>query len=160
MPMIEVAGASGMMLVFRPWSDHDMDEAIESLPYIVGNRKDFAAELEELCMTFCPTGAEIRCIIKRKLKAADAAKLTGSLPKAEVRITKVPSDGGTSTDAAEVSKKYYAVTKLCRAIINEFPTKPNLTHLHAVKQKPTEAAENFLYRLEEAFESYTGLTQP
>lgn len=55
--MIEVPRASGPVLVYRPWSDHDMNEAIEWLPASLGNGREFAAELKEICLTFHPTGA-------------------------------------------------------------------------------------------------------
>lgn len=63
--------------------------------------------------------AEICRLIKRKLKAADAANLKGSLPKPDVCMKDMPSvDTDDNASGIIVSAEYYAaITKLCRSII-------------------------------------------
>lgn len=73
--MVEIAGSRGPMLVFQPWSGRDIEEAVERLPTVTGNGREFTAELEDFCMTFRPTVSEIRRVIKKKLKASDASTL-------------------------------------------------------------------------------------
>lgn len=55
--------------------DRDMDKAVERLPAILENSREFAAEPEEVCLALRPTGAEIvrlpelkKAVLARQLK--------------------------------------------------------------------------------------------
>ncbi|MEQ2174691.1 hypothetical protein GOODEAATRI_010348, partial [Goodea atripinnis] len=83
MPMVEVVGPDGSMVMYRPWSPVDVQAAASHLldPKEEGGK--FADELHSLSKTMFPTGRELRQILSRKLKPGELAGLIG-LPEPDL----------------------------------------------------------------------------
>jgi len=85
--MVEVSGPTGPILVHRAWSAADVQDAALTLPDPTHSGKKFAEQFFTFCKEFHPTGAEIRRLLARKLKAADLQKVAASIPRLEMRLT-------------------------------------------------------------------------
>ncbi|MEQ2192366.1 hypothetical protein XENOCAPTIV_010617 [Xenoophorus captivus] len=83
-PMVEVAGPNGSMLVHRPWSPADVQAAASHLPNPKEGGKKFADDLHSLSKTMYPTGRELRQILSSKLKTGELVGLIG-LPQPDLR---------------------------------------------------------------------------
>lgn len=157
-------GLGGSMPVFRDWSDKDIEEAMESMPALVGNGVEFAKELGAICKVFHPTGYEIRRLMSKKLRPTDLRRIAAYLPPAEVCIVNplsgVSSVGGKGSSLNPNAAYHLAVMKLCEAIETVFPLKPNLSLLNSIKQHLDESVYDFLLRMQEAFEKYSGMIKP
>ncbi|MEQ2189537.1 hypothetical protein GOODEAATRI_026262, partial [Goodea atripinnis] len=77
MPMVEVAGPDGSMLVHHPWSPADVQAAASHLPDPKEGGQKFVDELHSLSKTMYPTGRELRPILSSKLKPGELAGLIG-----------------------------------------------------------------------------------
>ncbi|XP_060791582.1 uncharacterized protein LOC132895240 isoform X2 [Neoarius graeffei] len=87
LPMMEVAGADGVLLVHRPWMTADIKESMASLPNVreVGGKR-FSNELLIFCREFRPTTHELRCLIMTKM-GIDWNKVSKEWPEADQRMT-------------------------------------------------------------------------
>lgn len=59
MPMVEVAGAQGPMLVFRPWSDTDVAEAMNYICNPKDNLTEWETDLQQFVKEYRPTISEL-----------------------------------------------------------------------------------------------------
>lgn len=88
--MIKVAGAKGPILVYRGWTEWDIEEALAQLPSIAGNGKEFTKNLMGYCKTTRPTGAETRRVLVKKLRLADVSKLEHKLSDPDIHMVAFP----------------------------------------------------------------------
>ncbi|XDV19529.1 hypothetical protein PO909_024985 [Leuciscus waleckii] len=69
-PMVEVAGTDGAMMVHRPWNGTDLKECMAGLPNPEDAGDRFAGELIKFCQEFSPTTQELKRLVGMKLGAA------------------------------------------------------------------------------------------
>ncbi|XP_029951345.1 uncharacterized protein LOC115391316 [Salarias fasciatus] len=153
-PMVEVAGADGPILVYRPWSPEEVQLHGKQLPDPVDNGQKFGLEFSAFCQEYRPTGAEIRKILALKLKPCDLAKIRDSIPADEARLK--------DPDWAHVANAGFrnSITVLTASINTAFPHRTDLAALRSLKQGPQELVEDFLHRAEEVFNRHSGLQRP
>ncbi|KAL1261327.1 hypothetical protein QQF64_006592 [Cirrhinus molitorella] len=77
--MIQAAGPSGTVMVFQPWSEKDLKEAMTHLPQPKDSGENFATDLEVFCQEFSPTMQELKCLLMLKLGISQQVK--DALPK-------------------------------------------------------------------------------
>ncbi|XP_030018481.1 uncharacterized protein LOC115438785 isoform X1 [Sphaeramia orbicularis] len=154
MPMVEVSGPDGPILVFRPWTFADLKENAAFLPNPVDDGAKFATELRTFCQEHRPTGVELRRLLGGKMGPSDLAKIRDKIPRDDLRVQQ--------TEWAHAENAVYreAVEKLCTALTEVFPSRGSLTALRALKQRPDEAVEDFVCRAEEEFTKNSGLARP
>ncbi len=70
-PMIQVAGPQGTVMVFRPWNEKDLKEAMTDLPHPKDSGEKFANDLDMFCKEFSPTMQELKRLLMLKLGATD-----------------------------------------------------------------------------------------
>ncbi|CAK6970983.1 uncharacterized protein LOC124478066 isoform X1 [Scomber scombrus] len=75
MPMVQVMGTDGPALVFRPWTDEDMKQAMSHLPDHRLSGTLFAQELMNFCKEFYPTMSELRRLLTMKMGSTDFAMI-------------------------------------------------------------------------------------
>lgn len=72
MPMVEVSGPAGPILVHRPWTASDVKEATSLLPDPTVSGAKFGEQLLIFCQEYRPTGSEVRRAVAVNMKPADA----------------------------------------------------------------------------------------
>ncbi|RXN10834.1 hypothetical protein ROHU_030465 [Labeo rohita] len=60
LPMIQVSGPEGTVMVFRPWNERDLKEAMSHLPHPKDSGEKFATDLDMFCQEFSPTMQELK----------------------------------------------------------------------------------------------------
>ena len=154
MPMVGVAGPTGPLLVYRPWTETDIMEASQCLPDQENSGPRFAEELRDFCAQFRPTGVELRHILAKKFKPTDLCKIEASLPQLDLRPTN--SERGHKDNVQYEA----AIQRLCQAITTQFPTKINMSHIYTCKQKPGEGTDDFVHRILEEANKHSGHQRP
>lgn len=152
MPMVEVSGPEGATLVFRAWTSADITAASQHLPNPTTSGKLFAEQFLTFCQEFKPTTNELKRLLITKMKPTDWQKIAGKFPQNDLRckhITWENEHNGHYRDA---------VRGLCDAFIQAFPVKINMERITACKQKDDENPDEYLTRLTEVFNTYSGLT--
>ncbi|MED6287463.1 hypothetical protein CHARACLAT_016640 [Characodon lateralis] len=152
--MVEVMGPDGPHLVFRSCTSQDIDEFAKLLPDIAQSGEAFSTEFTAFCRENCPTGAEIRRILARKMAASDIAKIHDKLPDVNVRLRHEAWDN----IANDTYKN--AVIDLTDAIKKEFPKQINMTTIYTCKQKADETTDAFIERVTEVLTKYSGVQKP
>ncbi|XP_060754206.1 uncharacterized protein LOC132897854 [Neoarius graeffei] len=141
LPMVEVAGADGVLLVHRPWMTADIKESMASLPNVreVGGKR-FGNELLIFCRKFRPTTHELRCLIMTKM-GIDWNKVSKEWPEADQRMT--TPDWSTAGN----SEYRDTITALCARLDSAFPLNIDMTKISMCKQEDGEVVSAFLTRL-------------
>ncbi|XP_060789781.1 uncharacterized protein LOC132894237 isoform X2 [Neoarius graeffei] len=154
LPMVEVAGADGVLLVHRPWTTADMKESMASLPNVreVGG-KTFGNELLIFCREFRPTTHELRRLLMIKM-GIDWSKVSKDWPEADQRMTT------PDWSAAGNSEYRDTITALCARLDSAFPLNIDMTKISMCKQEDGEGVSAFLTRLTAVHEKHSGLTRP
>ena len=152
-PMINVMGPTGPALVYRPWTDADMTEALNHLPNPRNSGTAFAVQFEIFCREFMPTVSEIRRLLMKKLGPTDFAKIRQHCG-GDLRLTS--PDWDDAVNAAYVN----ALNTLLNALRTAFPDKIDMSKLMGCKQQPGETVEDFLTRLTALFNQHSGIPIP
>ncbi|RXN28333.1 hypothetical protein ROHU_019344 [Labeo rohita] len=76
LPMIQVSGPEGTVMVFRPWNERDLKEAMSHLPHPKDSGEKFATDLDMFCQEFSPTMQELKRNKRADMAAKDAATRT------------------------------------------------------------------------------------
>ncbi|XP_053274171.1 uncharacterized protein LOC128436469 [Pleuronectes platessa] len=157
MPMVEVAGAEGPILVFRPWSEADVAEAMNYICNPKDNLNKWENDLLQFVREFRPTMFEIRRLMNKTLtndyhsiqNVFNAGRMTARLEN--------PDFG--HRDNADFRNAIEALVVIVR---EKFPLRMNLSNITSMTQKPSESCSSFLARLTSAFDTHThsGLIRP
>nr|XP_046258505.1 uncharacterized protein LOC124066281 [Scatophagus argus] len=154
MPMVEVSGPEGTTLVFRPWTSADITAASQHLPSPTTSGKMFAEQFSTFCQEFKPTVNELKRLLITKMKPTDWQKIAGKFPDADIRCKHITWEHESNAHYRDV------VRLLCDAFIQAFPVKINMEKITACKQKDNENPDEYLTRLTEVFNTYSGLQLP
>ena len=152
-PMINVMGPTGPALVYRPWTDADMTEALTHLPDPRNSGTAFAVQFETFCHEFMPTVSEIRRLLMKKLGPTDFAKIRQHCG-GDLRLTS--PDWDDAANAAYVN----ALNTLLNALRTTFPNKIDMSKITGCKQLPGETVGDFLTRLTVLFNQHSGIPIP
>ena len=109
--MIEVMGPDGPDLVFRSWSNQDVEEVTKHLPDLLQSGTVFAYQLAIFCREFCPTRVDLRRILAKKVKPTDLAKIHSVLPEPNHRLRHIEWNNG---DNDEYKAAVTSLTDKCR----------------------------------------------
>lgn len=150
LPMLEVAGGDGPRMVFRPWTETEIKEAMLHLPHPRDSGRRFAEEFRIFCQEFSPTVPELRRLLALKLGAVDWAKISGQFPRRR------------HLDCADGHNEDYlqTVIAVCTAIETAFPPRMDSIKITACKQREDETVSDFLAHLTDIFNRHSGLEQP
>ncbi|XP_056281930.1 uncharacterized protein LOC130201189 [Pseudoliparis swirei] len=155
MPMIEVAGAEGPMVVFRPWSDADINEAMIHVCNPKSNLTRWETDLRQFVKEYRPTMSELRRLMGKVL-TNDYHKMQHVFNNA--RMTFRLSEP-LYEDAKNVNFRD-AVDVLINTVKEQFPLTLNLSYITSLSQGPQETCSSFLARLTGAFDTHSGLNRP
>lgn len=155
MPMVEVAGVKGPMLVFRPWSETDVEEAMMHVCSPKDNLKRWEADLIQFVREFRPTMFELRRLMSRSL-GNDYHKIQSVFTPERMacHLADPNFEGGANGEFVS------AVQALIDAVSEKFPLRLNLSAITTITQGPQETCSTFLARLTSAFDVHSGLTRP
>ncbi|XP_051252539.1 uncharacterized protein LOC127361734 [Dicentrarchus labrax] len=154
MPMVEVSGLEGATLVFRPWTSADITAASQHLPNPTTSGKMFAEQFATFCQEFKPTINELKRLLITKMKPTDWQKIAERFPHADIRCKHITWEHESNAHYRDV------VRLLCDAFTQAFPVKVNMEKITACKQKDDENPDEYLTRLTEVFNTYSGLQPP
>ena len=155
LPMVEVAGAAGPILVFRPWSDADVAEAANYICSPKDNLSKWESDILQFVREFRPTMTEIRRLMNKTL-TNDFHKIQSLFTSTRMSVRLEHPDFG-HRDNAEFRNAVEAFVDLVR---DKFPLKLNLSAITNMTQKPSESCSSFLARLTTAFDTRSGLARP
>ena len=130
-PMINVMGPTGPALVYRPWTDSDMTEALTHLPDPRNSGIAFALQFETFCREFMPTVSEIRRLLMKKLGPTDFAKIRQHCG-GDLRLTS--PNWGDVVNAAYVN----ALNTFLNALRTTFPNTIDMSKLFQTCQGPAD----------------------
>ncbi|XP_055363072.1 uncharacterized protein LOC129603843 [Betta splendens] len=154
LPMVEVAGPEGSMLVHRPWTSADIADFAQNLPDITVSGKTFGANLLAFCQEYRPTGAEIRRILAKRLAPCEYQKLARQLP--DVTLALKHKDWTNNLNDGFVT----AVRTLVAHLETAFPDKVCMIKVTTCKQQPEESVDDFVHRLTTAYNTHGGVHPP
>ncbi len=154
MPMIEVSGPEGATLVFHAWTSADITAASQHLPNPTASGKIFAEQLLTFCQEFKPTTNELKRLLITKMKPTDWQKISGKFPDVDIRCKHITWEDESNAQYRDI------VRCLCNAFTQAFPIKVNMAKITACKQKDDENPDEYLTRLTEIFNTYSGLQLP
>ncbi|KAM3607306.1 uncharacterized protein V6R79_005369 [Siganus canaliculatus] len=153
LPMVEVSGPEGPIMVHRPWSKEEAQKAAEHLPPVVGNGEKYSKALVDFCKEFSPTVPEIRRLLAIKMTASDFAKIAAACDGNQRRV-------GMDWDHTDNAAYRDALTRLTDAIKEKFPAKIDMKKVAGCKQQEDEPVSEYLHRLTSVFNDNSGLEQP
>ncbi|XP_036006798.1 uncharacterized protein LOC118566991 [Fundulus heteroclitus] len=152
--MVEVMGPNRRDLVFRAWTPQDIEENAKSLPDPTLCGEKFATAFTDFGKELHPTGAEIRRVLARKLRATELAKIHNKLPEMGLRVL------NPDWDHADNQGFVNAVNGLAEEIKKTFPTKINMTSIYTCKRKADESTDDFIERVIECVTRHSGQAKP
>lgn len=125
MPMVEVAGPQGPMLVFRSWTATDVMEAARHLPEPAASGTKFAEQFVFFCREFRPTMSELKRLLITKMKPLYWQKMAGKFPATDVRCGNIDWDHNENNDYKN------AVQMLATEFTAAFPHKIDVSKINA-----------------------------
>ena len=143
-PMVQVAAALGPVVVFRPWTDGDMKEAIKHLPDHKASGERFGDEFGVFCAEFHPTMPEIRHLLMIKLGPTDYAKVKHACEGNERLNT---AECGHQDNASYRQK----LTDIQNELKAAFPTRVDMSNISLCTQRNGEYVEDYYHRLLHTF---------
>lgn len=152
-PMVQVAGAAGPMVVFRPWTEADMKEAMKHLPDHKASGERFGEEFGVFCADFHPTMPEIRRLLLIKLGPTDYAKVKHACEGNE-RLNTVEYE---HHDNAAYRQK---LTNIKNALKAAFPIRVDMSRISSCTQRDGESVEDYYHRLLHTFSDNSGIPEP
>ena len=135
------------MLVYRPWNQKEVDDAVKSVPEHKERLTDFLQGMEALRDMYKLDGREVEWIYRSKMKV-DWARV-----KNDFQV----GPQGAGPHAAGSPELLAQVNALQQRIRATFAAQPNYTKLGETKQKDAETVYEFRERFEHAFRNYSGL---
>lgn len=155
MPMVEVSGVKGPMLVFRLWAEADVAEAMTHVCNPRDNLRKWEADLIQFVREYRPTMFELRRLMSKCLDN-DYHKIQGVFTPERMSYRLVNPD----FEDKENSDFIYAVRALITAVQEKFPLRLNLSAITTITQRPQETCSAYLARLTTAFDIHSGLDRP
>ncbi|XP_076850023.1 uncharacterized protein LOC143498986 [Brachyhypopomus gauderio] len=154
LPMVEVAGHDGIMLVHRPWTMTDIKEVMRQMdnPRDVGGER-FARQVHQLCQEFKPNTGELRRLLMQHL-GLDWGKVSAGWPQEDLRMT------APDWEDAENVQYRAAIERLEGHIKTAFPLRPDPGKVARCRQDDNETVEAYLDRLIVLHERYCGIENP
>ena len=153
MPMLEAAGHEGPTLVYRPWTENEMREAVKHLPPITASGDRFFLDFECFCREFRPSFPEIKRLLILQLGAAKFAKIQEACLGRE-RLAHL----NWNNDANMAYRN--AMTALGQAIAHAFPAKIDMTKVTDCTQGADESTSEYMERLLKVFNEHCGIPEP
>jgi len=104
LPMVEVAGHEGPILVHRPWTETEIKEAGMHLPDLGKGGIKVGQELTAFCREFRPTGHELTRLMKMKYGPVTMLQMEGRWMAADERCRNIDwgdDENKTYRDALE-----------------------------------------------------------
>ena len=135
------------MLVYRPWSQKEVDNAIKSVPEHKERLEEFLEGMETLRDMYKLDSREVEWIYRSKMKT----------DWARVKIGYEVNGAGGVPIAAGQAELAVRVAALQGRIRDTFRAQPNYTKLGEIKQKDGETVYEFRERFEHAFRNHSGL---
>ena len=155
LPMVEMAGAGGPILVFRPWSDAYVAEAANYICSPKDNLTKWETDLLQFVTALRPTMFEIRRLMRKTLKNEYHHIQSVFTPARMTARLEYPDFGHRdNTDFRS------AIEALVDIVRDKFPLKMNVSTITSMTQKPPESCSSFLARLTAAFDMHGGLVRP
>lgn len=151
LPMVEVAGPEGPILVHRLWTQSDIADATSHLPDPLVSGAKFGEQLLFFCQEYRPTGQEIRRALAGKLKPCDLRRISPHLPDPTLRIRHLTYEHGENREYCT------AVTHLIDKLKEVFPDKVDMSKIQACKQRKDESVDDFIHRMTTVFEANGGI---
>lgn len=151
---VKVAGPNETNMVFQPWSEKDLREAITHLPHPRDSGIKFADELQIFCEEFSPTLQELKHLLMLKLGATDWNKVGKHFPTAYAARTHV------EWNHADNEPYRSAVELLCRHVKTAFLVRVDIAKIDSCIQRKDEAVQEYYVRLYETFNKHSGITEP
>ncbi|KAM8900311.1 uncharacterized protein AB9W97_010289 [Spinachia spinachia] len=152
--MVEVAGAQGPMLVFRPWSDTDVAEAMSHICNPKDNLGKWEVDLKQFVKEYRPTMSEVRRLTNRLLRN-DYHKVQSVFTTARMTVRLKDPEYENVDNAAFRD----AVDALVMTVKEQFPLRLNLSTITSIIQGPQETCSSFLSHLTTAFDTHSGLSR-
>ncbi|XP_058273794.1 uncharacterized protein LOC131370461 [Hemibagrus wyckioides] len=154
MPMVEVAGANGPLLVLRPWGTTDIMDAGMQLPdpREVGGKK-FSVEIQRFCRDFRPTSHELRHMLMKKL-GVDISRIQYQWPDNALCQIDMNWDAENNAPYRDM------ITAVRQACVAAFPVRMDMSRISMCKQQDGETVIQYLTRLTEVHDAHSGLNRP
>ncbi|XP_072538883.1 uncharacterized protein [Salminus brasiliensis] len=158
-PMVEVAGTEGVLMVHRHWTESDIIEAASSLPHPanVGGER-FGRVLLDFARSCRPTATELKRLLVRKL-GSHFCKIDRGWPEADLRLRSTewqPAEGQPDPNRAYRTM----ITDLQERLRTAFPPTINTARIAACTQRDGELVQDYLVRLTQVHNDFSGLEQP
>ncbi|KAI3357199.1 hypothetical protein L3Q82_015657 [Scortum barcoo] len=153
LPMVQVAGQGGPMMVHRPWTQKDMLDSLAHLPDPTVSGTRFSDELLIFCKEFSPTTHELRRLLMKKLGPAAYSKVRSACQGEARQVHPVWEN---EENAAYLNVLNNLMTTLKVA----FPTKVDITKISDCRQQRDETVINYYTRLHLLFDEHSGMTEP
>lgn len=131
MPMVEVFGVEGPILVFRPWSDSDVADAVSHIGSPKDHLSKWEADLTQFVKGYRPTMSELRRLMHKSL-GSDYHKIQGVFTPARMdsRLTHADFDNEANNGFIR------AVEALVEAVRENFPLRLNLSAITSMTHGP------------------------
>lgn len=154
LPMVEVAGPQGPLLVFRSWTTTDVMEASRHLPDPAASGQKFAEQLLIFCQEFRPTMTELKRLLISKMKTMEWQKIANKFPQNDLRCMNIDWRHNDNNEYRN------AVQTLATEFTTVFPHRIDMSRINSCKQKENETPEEYLCRLTDIFNIHSGIEQP
>lgn len=143
-PMLQVPTETGEIgLIYRPWTETDLGNAISHLPACKDSGKRFGTCLLRFVETFLPTMNEIRRLMLRNLGPMDYAKIKQYFPN-ELVTDPAITHPALNDDANRAFKN--AVVTLTIGLETAFPDRTDMARINSTRQQIGEPTDAFLFQ--------------
>lgn len=153
-PMIDVAGPEDSIMIFRPWTLTEIQEAMAHLPRPSDSGERFSESLTIFCQVFSPTLQELRRLLPVELGATDWHKVSGKVATADIR-RKHPEWENPANDGYRA-----AISDLANAFKAAFPIKIDMSKINNCCQGREESVQDYYVRLCDVFNKHSGIEEP
>lgn len=154
LPIVEVSGPTGPILVFRTWTTDDITAAAQHLPDPTASGQKFAEQFSIFCTEFRPTMTELKRLLVTTMKPVDLQHVTRRFLVNDLRVCNI------DWNRADNAPYRDAVPALGVVFRDQFPTKVDMSKITSCRQQEGESTEEYLHHLTELFNIHSGLEQP
>lgn len=155
MPMVEVSGTDGPVLVFRPWLDADIAEAMTQVCSPKDNLARWEVELLQFIKEYRLTMFELRRLMTESL-GNDYHKIQGVFTAARMNRRLVHPDFDNDANNDFIRTVQTLIDEVQEKISSQIES--NCNHQHGTRS--ARNVQSLLARLTSAFDIHSGLTRP